>query len=45
MGAKKFKPLYAELTLEEYAKVQRLVEAGRYRTKIAVVREALRLVE
>jgi len=42
MSGKKFKPLLVELSQEEYEKIHRLVESGRYRTKVSVIRDLLR---
>lgn len=44
MTAKKFKAFNVELSAREYAKIERLVKSGRYRTKIAVIRDALRSI-
>lgn len=39
---KKFKAFLVELSEEEYQKLEKLVSSGRYRTKIAVIRDLLR---
>lgn len=39
---KKFRDLHIELTEGEYEKLQHFVNSGRYRTKISIIREAIK---
>jgi len=45
MTAKKFIALCIELCEEDYQKLQELVSSGKYRTKVAAIRDLLRKVE
>lgn len=45
MKNKNYKAFCVELNEEEYNKLQKLVDSGKYRTKIAVIRDLLKKVD
>jgi Arc/MetJ-type ribon-helix-helix transcriptional regulator len=45
MKNQKFKGFLIELSEEEYKKLERLVESGKYRTKISIIRDLLKNID
>jgi hypothetical protein len=45
MASKNYKTFCVELSEEDYNKLQKLVSSGRFRTKIAVIRDLLKRVD